>query len=409
LNHAGSSHHGNEGQIDDDDHTQLIRPTPSAMLHCEVAIASPERSSALQAPGTAGAAVWEFAAAPAGGGAHLAAANDSDEHRALTWSISGSDGAASRTLELCEASLRGAEPAAEAARLEFPSALFPGAAAAATGDDAGDEVAAAVVVVLTADATLHRVSVPFDQRRARASPSAIDVGAIRTLSLEAFAAQLGTPAAMVAAADGTVVIAGSDGGLLAVPPAAFAEGGLTESCCCRALTQALAFVMSWRFGYGRSHMLCTLMLLVREISCVASAPSSRYRAGGQTGRASFSAAPFALMDGRRLGMSIFGRGAIASVIDLAPLPTAGHHHPLVAALHADGIVRVRVCGFGHLLVQPFAILPPWQCGASADRCMLSGSTRPSKRGVSQASACLNSCGMVLFGPYAVPPTRPTFH
>ena len=34
------------------------------MLHCEVAIASPERTSALQATGTAGAAVWEFAAAP---------------------------------------------------------------------------------------------------------------------------------------------------------------------------------------------------------------------------------------------------------------------------------------------------------------------------------------------------------
>ncbi len=191
------------------------------MLHCEVAIASPERISALQAPGTAGAAVWDLEAAPAGGGVHLSAADD--QHRALTWSIGGIDGAASRTLEVCEASLRGAELAADAVRLEFPSALFPGAAAIANRDNEGDE-AAAVVVVLTADATLHRISVPFDQRRARASPSAIVVGAIRTLSLEAFAAQLGTPTAMVAAADGTVVIAGSDGGLLAVPPAAFAEG-----------------------------------------------------------------------------------------------------------------------------------------------------------------------------------------
>ena len=193
------------------------------MLHCEVAIATPERSSALQAPGTAGAAVWEFTAAPAGGGVHLPAADDHDRHRALIWSIGGSDGAVSCTLEICEASLRGAEPAAEAVRLQFPSALFPGAAA--TGDDADDEAAAAVTV-LTADATLHRISVRFDQRRARASPSAIAVAAIRTLSVEAFAAQLGTPTAMVAAADGTVVIAGSDGGLLAVPPAAFAEGDL---------------------------------------------------------------------------------------------------------------------------------------------------------------------------------------
>ena len=194
------------------------------MLHCEVAIATPQRNSALQAPGTAGAAVWEFAPAPAGGGVHLPATDGQDQHRALTWSIGGSNGVASSTLELCEASLRGAEPAAEAARLEFPSALFSWAAATAAGDIAADDAAAAVVIVLTADATLHRISVHRNQGRERASLGTIDVGAIRTLPLEAFAAQLGTPTALVAASDGTVVIAGSDGGLLAVPPAAFADG-----------------------------------------------------------------------------------------------------------------------------------------------------------------------------------------
>ena len=68
------------------------------------------------------------------------------------------------------------------------------------------------------------------------------------------------------------------------------------------------------------------------------------------------------MDGRRLGMSIFGRGAVAAVIALAPLPMSGHRHPLVAALHADGIVRVRVNGLellvflvGHMILCNVAV------------------------------------------------------
>ena len=193
------------------------------MLHCEVAIAIPERTPALQAPGPAGAAIWEFEAATAGGGAHLAAVSAGDQHRALTWSVDGGNGVASRTVELGEASLRGAEPAAEAVRLEFPSAVFPGAAVIAKGADASDE-AASVVVVLTADAVLHRVTIPRDRRHGRADLGAVDVGAIRKVSLEAASAQLGTPTALVAAADGMLVVAGSDGGLLAVPPAAFTEG-----------------------------------------------------------------------------------------------------------------------------------------------------------------------------------------
>ena len=49
------------------------------------------------------------------------------------------------------------------------------------------------------------------------------------------------------------------------------------------------------------------------------------------------------MDGRRLGSSLFGRGAIAPVVDVALLPAAGHH-PLVAALHANGTLRVIMQG-----------------------------------------------------------------
>ena len=322
------------------------------MLHCEVAIASPERIPALQTPGTAGAAVWEFETAPAGGGVHLPAPpNVEDQHRALTWSIGGSDGAECRTLELCEASLRGAEPAAEAARLEFPSALFSGAAAVANGGATSGEAAAAVVVVLTADAVLHRISVPFDRRRGRAAPGAIDADAIRTLPLEAAAAQLGTPTALVAAVDGTVVIAGSEGCLLAVPAAAFAEGDLLfpQPQGCTLFTEGIERPLKASGSIklppedfaaralNTSGVGCMLVFMSHTVS----RNETSRRAGGQAGRAGASAAPFALMDGRRLGMSIFGRGAVAAVVDVAPLPTAGRH-ALVAALHADSVVRVRM-------------------------------------------------------------------
>jgi hypothetical protein len=194
------------------------------MLHCELAIARPARSPALQTPGTAGTPVWEFHTSHAGGGVHLPPPQAaSDWNRALFWSVASDDaGAAAHTLDICEASLRGAGPAAQAARLQFPSQVYPGAAAIAALHGAADEAAA--VFVLTADATLHRVSVPSD-RRGRAAPHAIDTGAIRTTSLEAYAQQLGTPTSTAAVADGTVVIGGTGGALLAVPPATFSEGG----------------------------------------------------------------------------------------------------------------------------------------------------------------------------------------
>ena len=195
------------------------------MLHCEVAIARPERTT-LRTPDNAGTVVWEFDRALAGGGVHLTAGAANDQRRALTWSVGGGEGDTTRALELCEASLCGAGPSAEAVRLEFASTLFPGAAVIANGGGTDSNVAA-VVVVLTADGKLHRITVPPDERvSGRAAVNAVDAGAVRTVSLEAAAQQLGTPTALAAAADGTVVVAGSDGGVLAVPPVAFAEGNL---------------------------------------------------------------------------------------------------------------------------------------------------------------------------------------
>ena len=194
------------------------------MLHCEIAIARPARSPVLQVPGTAGATVCEFQGSHAGGGVHLPAPEAAtDQRRALTWSVATGDGDdVAHTVDICEASLRGAGPAGEAARLRFPSPVFHRAAAIEA--QGGAEREAAAVVVLTADATLHRISVPSD-RNGRAAPHAVDTGAIRTVNLEAYAQQLGTPTAMAATADGAVVIGGTGGALLAVPPAAFSEGG----------------------------------------------------------------------------------------------------------------------------------------------------------------------------------------
>ena len=96
------------------------------------------------------------------------------------------------------------------------------------------------------------------------------------------------------------------------------------------------------------------------------------------------------MDGRRLGMSIFGRGAIASVIDLAPLPMAGHRHPLVAALHADGVVRVRVATVALAMsCVSVCILFSRGNGLSWTACCQEPLSQ-NKCGISQASASLSS-------------------